>query len=208
MSSCPVAPTVLSECSTCEALSTAPSSTSPLTNPRTNLVCLPYPLADCPYTDHVAFPANLSPPPAGQSPTRTGSGSNSTLISAPPLLRIAASPHDAHLLATFSQESNLIRVLDVRQPGQALLELRGHGANVNTIEWSSTNRGVLASGADDCCVLLWDLAGGQATPSASGTERGPNAVWECGFEISNLSWAPTSGGLGVCGGKGFWGVQM
>jgi WD repeat-containing protein 68 len=100
-------------------------------------------------------------------------------------------------------------VLDVRQPGQALLELRGHGANVNAIEWSATSRGVLASGADDCCVLLWDLAGGQGpAPSATGTERGPSAVWECGFEVGNLSWAPTGGGLGVVGGKGFWGVQM
>ena len=31
-----------------------------------------------------------------------------------------------HLLATFAQDSNVMRILDVRQPGQALLELRGH----------------------------------------------------------------------------------
>lgn len=162
-----------------------------------------------PVSDSTNFAtAQLSPNSATTSQSPTRAGSNSTLVSAPPLLRIAASPHDAHLLATFSSDSNLIRVLDVRQPGQALLELKGHGASINTIEWSSTNRGVLASGADDCCVLLWDLAGGQATPSPSGTERGPSAVWECGFEVGNLSWAPTAGGLGVCGGKAFWGVQM
>ena len=150
----------------------------------------------------------------------------------PPLLRIAASPHDAHLLATFSQDSNVIRVLDVRQPGQALLELKGHGASVNCIDWSNTQRGVLASGADDCCVLLWDLmgsavptntvpggipanlnaAGGQAgvqgQGQGQGQERGPSAAWECKYEISNLSWAPGVGTLGVCGGRGFWGVQL
>lgn len=39
-------------------------------------------------------------------------------------------------------------------------------------------------------------------------ERGPSAVWECKYEVSNLSWAPAVGTLGVCGGKGFWGVQL
>jgi DDB1- and CUL4-associated factor 7 len=153
----------------------------------------------------------------------------STIPFPPPLLRIAASPHDAHLLATFSQDSSIIRVLDVRQPGQALLELKGHGAPVNCIDWSNSQRGLLASGADDCCVLLWDLMGSSAStgstaasqpaPAAGGVsstgqpqsqaqERGPSGVWECRFEVSNLSWAPTMGTLGVCGGRGFWGVQL
>merc|ERR1711939_38985 len=155
--------------------------------------------------------------PLSASPTR-GSGTQA-LPFPPPLLRIAASPHDAHLLATFSQDSNIIRVLDVRQPGQALLELKGHSASVNCVDWSSSQRGVLASGADNCCVLLWDLIGstGNAaagmTPGAPGgggmaQERGPSAVWECRYEVGNLSWAPGMGTLGVCGGKGFWGVQM
>lgn len=157
--------------------------------------------------------------PLSASPTRTSGSGVQTLPFPPPLLRIAASPHDAHLLATFSQDSNIIRVLDVRQPGQALLELKGHAASVNCIDWSHTQRGVLASGADDCCVLLWDLMGSTGgnlpTPggSASGglgstQERGPSAVWDCRYEVSNLSWAPTMGTLGVCGGKGFWGVQL
>ncbi|KIV94280.1 hypothetical protein PV10_02062 [Exophiala mesophila] len=159
------------------------------------------------------------------SPTR---GGPSSLPFPPPLLRIAASPHDAHLLATFSQDSSVIRVLDVRQPGQALLELKGHGAAVSCIDWSSSQRGVLASGADDCCVLLWDLMGSSATgigasapagasqatastgqaPGSTSQERGPSAVWESAFEVANISWAPSMGMLGVCGGKGFWGVQL
>lgn len=51
----------------------------------------------------------------------------------------------------------MIRILDVRQPGQALLELRGHRAAVNAVEWSPSRRGLLASGADDALVLVWDL---------------------------------------------------
>ncbi|KAI9733032.1 MAG: hypothetical protein M1834_003577 [Cirrosporium novae-zelandiae] len=151
-----------------------------------------------------------------------------TLTHAPPLLRLAASPHDAHMLATFSQDSNVIRVLDVRQPGQALLELRGHGANVNCIEWSPSRRGTLASGADDCQVLIWDLLtqstssapaagpnGMHSGQAASQAERGPIASWQCYYEVGNISWAPqtplsrqSGDRLGVVGGRGLWGVSL
>ena len=107
----------------------------------------------------------------------------------------------------------MIRVLDVRQPGQALLELKGHGAPINSIEWSHSHRGLLASGADDSLVMIWDLMSYAGAVSASqtaatGSERGPSASWECDYEISNLSWAPGEHGLGVVGGRSFWAVSM
>ncbi|KAF2440330.1 WD40 repeat-like protein [Karstenula rhodostoma CBS 690.94] len=180
--------------------------------------------------------------PGGRmSPTKA----QQTMSYAPPLLRLAASPHDAHLLATFAADSNLIRILDVRQPGQALLELRGHSASVNSIEWNPSRRGMLASGGDDSLVLVWDLLhsqngaviggdhaaqpptpasahppnGGQgaAAQGAGGTmgQKGPYASWRCEYEVGNLSWAPQSaltgsGGewVGVCGGRGIWGVKL
>ncbi|KAL1611807.1 hypothetical protein SLS60_000027 [Paraconiothyrium brasiliense] len=180
--------------------------------------------------------------PGGRmSPTKA----QQTMSYAPPLLRLAASPHDAHLLATFAADSNLIRILDVRQPGQALLELRGHSAPVNSIEWNPSRRGMLASGGDDSLVLVWDLLhsqngavisgdhaaqpptpasaappnGGQgsATQASGGTmgQKGPYASWRCEYEVGNLSWAPQSaltgsGGewVGVCGGRGIWGVKL
>ena len=156
---------------------------------------------------------------------------NQTISASPPLLRLAASPHDAHLLATFSQDSSAIRILDVRQPGQALLELRGHASAINCLEWSPSRRGTLASGADDCLVLIWDLlnqggansvlgnggggaSGGGSTGEAKG--QGPVASWTCDYEVGNLSWAPQSGltsqgqgdWLGVSGGRGLWGVNL
>ncbi|KAL3418531.1 WD repeat protein [Phlyctema vagabunda] len=148
-----------------------------------------------------------------------------TMSYAPPLLRLAASPHDTHLLATFSQDSNLIRILDVRQPGQALLELRGHAASINCIEWSPSRRGTLASGADDSLVLVWDLLNQSSAmpppgPTPNGAPvpentRGPAAAWQCDYEVGNISWAPHSalnsdGGdwLGVSGGRGIWGVKL
>ncbi|KXL46030.1 hypothetical protein M433DRAFT_4201 [Acidomyces richmondensis BFW] len=166
--------------------------------------------------------------PSASSPTKA------TLTTAPPLLRLAASPHDAHLLATFASDSNIIRILDVRQPGTALLELRGHSGNLNAIEWNPSRRGMLASGADDSLVLLWDLnnssiqgvlrptlngngvSGSTQQPQASEVQaEGPSACWRCEYEIANVSWAPQSaltgqGGewLGVCAGRGVWGVKV
>ncbi|KAK2752593.1 hypothetical protein FQN55_006706 [Onygenales sp. PD_40] len=167
--------------------------------------------------EKLTSPGNLTPP------------SHSTTWP-PPLLRIAASPHDAHLLGTFSQDSNIIRILDVRQPGQALLELKGHSGPINCIEWSPTRRGTIASGADDSLVLIWDLINqsnaapvpptptvGHGSSNAPTTmERGPAASWQCDYEVSNISWAPPLGGgmagqgdwVGVCGGRGLWGVSI
>ncbi|KAK5135102.1 hypothetical protein LTR08_005627 [Meristemomyces frigidus] len=161
--------------------------------------------------------------PAASSPTKS-----QTMTPAPPLLRLAASPHDAHLLATFASDSNIIRILDVRQPGTALLELHGHQGNLNTIEWNPNRRGMLASGADDSLVLVWDLLNQQSqapVPALNGNgsavqagevqSKGPSASWRCEYEVANVSWAPnsaltTQGGdwLGVCAGRGVWGVKI
>ncbi len=142
------------------------------------------------------------------------------MSNAPPLLRLATSPHDTHLLATFAAESNVVRILDVRQPGQALLELRGHGGAVNTVEWSPTRRGILASGGDDSQVLLWDLVNSTPTTGSSNGAGSPDkhltpiANWSCDYEVGNLSWAPPNGNsdvgdwLGVSGGRGVWGVKV
>ncbi|KAI1338381.1 WD40-repeat-containing domain protein [Xylariaceae sp. FL0016] len=145
-----------------------------------------------------------------------------TMTNAPPLLRLATSPHDTHLLATFAQDSNVIRILDVRQPGQALLELRGHGGSLNSVEWSPGRRGLLASGGDDSQVLLWDLMNSTPTtgPSSNGTGAtekilSPVASWHCDYEVGNLGWAPplpnndgAGDWLGVSGGRGVWGVKV
>lgn len=82
---------------------------------------------------------------------------------------------------------------------------------------------MLASGADDSLVLVWDLlnAGSGASVNGNGggqgeiQGKGPLASWRCDYEVNNVSWAPQSaltgqGGdwLGVCGGRGIWGVKL
>lgn len=161
--------------------------------------------------------------PSSSSPSKSVP---QTLAPSPPLLRLAASPHDAHLLATFASDSNIIRILDVRQPGTALLELQGHQGNLNSIEWNPSRRGMLASGGDDSLVLVWDLLNAQnqavippASNNGTGANeaqgKGPFASWRCEYEVANVSWAPqssltTQGGdwLGVCAGRGVWGVKL
>jgi WD repeat-containing protein 68 len=156
------------------------------------------------------------------SPTKA----QQTMPNAPPLLRLAASPHDSHLLATFAADSNLIRILDVRQPGQALLELRGHSSSVNSIEWNPSRRGMLASGGDDSLVLVWDLlhanngaaisgehaappqppasapttggAGAQNTPVG---QKGPYASWRCDYHKAHLQGKVVNGSVLQAGGE-------
>ncbi|THY90287.1 WD40 repeat-like protein [Aureobasidium pullulans] len=152
------------------------------------------------------------------SPTKSSAAG---LPASPPLLRLAASPHDAHLLATFAADSNIVRILDARQPGTALLELRGHSASLNSIEWNPSRRGMLASGGDDSQVLVWDLLNSGNGASLNGgvqgeaQAKGPSASWRSDYEVNNVSWAPQSaltgqGGdwLGVCAGRGVWGVKL
>lgn len=212
------APTEASGCSTCGVSSTAPSSTSlPIRRKRSTKVC-PYRSFLHALSELTILSKTVSPPGVPTSPTKP----SHTLSSAPPLLRLAASPHDAHLLATFAADSNLVRILDARQPGTALLELRGHSAALNSIEWNPSRRGMLASGADDSLVLVWDLlnAGTGTGTNGSGGHaeaqtKGPSASWRCNYEVNNISWAPQSaltgqGGdwLGACGGRGIWGVKL
>ena len=127
------------------------------------------------------------------SPTRA----QQTLTPAPPLLRLATSPHDSHLLATFAADSNIIRILDVRQPGQALLELRGHAAAINAVDWSPSRRGMLATGADDSLVLVWDLLHSQNGAVIAGEPNAGNGS----LPTPTAQPQPAAGGAGATPGQ-------
>ncbi|KAK8064399.1 WD40-repeat-containing domain protein [Apiospora phragmitis] len=126
-----------------------------------------------------------------------------TMTNAPPLMRLATSPHDTHLLATFAQDSNVIRILDVRQPGQALLELRGHNGSVNCVEWSPLTRNAGVGNAPS-----------NSGPGSTDKHLTSVASWQCDYEVGNLGWTPplpnSDAGewLGVSGGRGVWGVKI
>lgn len=150
----------------------------------------PIPLSLSPISQ-ISLPHLTPPKPDPTAGRISPTLAQQTLSHPPPLLRLATSPHDHHLLATFAADSNVIRILDVRQPGQALLELRGHAGALNCVEWSPLRRGTLASGADDCQVLVWDLMN-HATQSV-----GPAAVPTAAVGGAANGAAP--GGVGAAG---------
>ncbi|KAF3228072.1 hypothetical protein TWF192_007954 [Orbilia oligospora] len=189
------------------------------------------------YEPTVKADGGVTPSPGGVNPIGGTGGVGSTLQGPPPLLKLAASPHEGHLLATFADQSNIIRILDVRQPGQALVELRGAGGNINCIDWCPYRRGMIAGGTDDSLVLIWDMMndGSVGNPhrqtrderhghNQEPTWRTPVAHWKSEYEVNNLSWAPSLGNgmalmggepgknagewIGCCGGKGVYGVKF
>jgi WD repeat-containing protein 68 len=83
---------------------------------------------------------------------------------------------------------------------------------------SPLQRGKLASGGDDCQVLIWDLLS-QGPPALNGgapgdNARSPVASWQCDYEVGNLGWVPRLSNndygewLGVSAGRGVWGVKL
>lgn len=127
-----------------------------------------------------------------------------------PFLFPPASPHDSHLLATFAQDSRIIRILDHRQPGQALLELHGHAAPLACLEWSPTRRGMLASGADDSQLLYWDLinpANAAALSPVGGPAGGFGAPGVAGHGAAAATTNPQQQGVGLGLGVGASGLD-
>ncbi|KAF3922621.1 hypothetical protein AA313_de0209670 [Arthrobotrys entomopaga] len=189
------------------------------------------------YEPSVKADGATAPSPGGVNPIGGTGGVGSTLQGPPPLLKLAASPHESHLLATFADQSNVVRILDVRQPGQALVELRGAGGSINCIDWCPYRRGMIAGGTDDSLVLIWDMMNDASLNNAHRPSRderlnhnqepswrSPVAHWRSEYEVNNLSWAPSLGNgmalmggepgknagewIGCCGGKGVYGVKF
>lgn len=82
-------------------------------------------------------PKNVPPP--------TSSPSTSARPHTSPLLRIAFNPADSNYMSTFHQDGSEIQILDMRSPGQPVMELRAHRAPINALGWSSTERPLLAT---------------------------------------------------------------
>ncbi len=86
------------------------------------------------------------------------------------------------------------------------------------MEWSQIRRGTLASGGDDCQVLIWDLLNSSGPALNGGAQpdnsRNPAASWQCDYEVGNLGWIPQLSNndygewLGVSAGRGVWGVRL
>ncbi|ANB14316.1 hypothetical protein AWJ20_5281 [Sugiyamaella lignohabitans] len=172
---------------------------------------------------------------------------HSTIIYEPanpvPLLRISANPQDRNVLAAIAQDSNKIFVLDIRFPGVPIATLEGHQKPVNAISWAPATgkngqrRHILASGADDCQVLVWDVTSQQqqqqqqvqqsqqqqqqqqqastVSPTSNSAsldplakENAPIYSFTNPIEVNNISWCATAEWLGIISGKGVQAVRF
>ncbi|KZS98391.1 WD40 repeat-like protein [Sistotremastrum niveocremeum HHB9708] len=116
-----------------------------------------------------------------------------------PLLRIAFNPSDHNFMATYHLDSPDVHILDMRSPGQPVVELKGHRRQVNALGFSQSDGGSLATVGDDCQLLLWDLSNIPPAPSpqaSRGTDTKrmkytePYLAWSGQSEINNIAWSP------------------
>ncbi|KII92490.1 hypothetical protein PLICRDRAFT_102733 [Plicaturopsis crispa FD-325 SS-3] len=144
-------------------------------------------------------PAPKNVPPPSASPSASARPPTS------PLLRIAFNPSDSNYMSTFHIDSSDIQILDMRSPGQPVMELRGHRAQINALGWGSAENPLLATAGDDCQVMLWDLANfTQNAQSPRINQRlnsprpdvkkrvvtDPVMAYTASSEITNLAWSP------------------
>ncbi|RDB25309.1 DDB1- and CUL4-associated factor 7 [Hypsizygus marmoreus] len=151
-------------------------------------------------------PKNVPPPSA--SPSSTARPPTS------PLLRIAFNPSDSNYMSTFHMDGSDVQILDMRSPGQPVMELRGHHAPINAFGWGSAERPLLATAGDDCQLLLWDLANyntpGAASPRSTSARLNsprpdtkkriitePVMAYTASTQITNLAWSPQLQGMSM-----------
>ncbi|TBU44715.1 WD40 repeat-like protein [Dichomitus squalens] len=131
-------------------------------------------------------PAPKNVPPPSTSPSSTARPPTS------PLLRIAFNPADSNYMSTFHMDSSDVQILDMRKPGQPLL---------GTV-------------ADDCQLLLWDIAPytqstaasprhastGLSSPRPDVKKRvitDPVMAYTGASEIVNMAWSPQIAGMSM-----------
>ncbi|RCH93155.1 ddb1 and cul4 associated factor 7 [Rhizopus azygosporus] len=72
-----------------------------------------------------------------------------------PLLRIEFNHCNPNLLATFSMDSDSIKILDIRYPTAPVIELM-HKSIVNCFNWAPNSPDRIVSGGDDHQIQIWD----------------------------------------------------
>lgn len=133
------------------------------------------------------------------------------------LLRLEPSPFDPNVVATLTQDSNAVLILDMRYPGSPILTLEGHSSAVNQMKWHPTQRNVLLTCGDDCQVLYWDINSwlhhsGAATSKWNTNNvvhslETPKFAYNDAAEINNIAWRPQGDWFGMNTGKQFMSVR-
>ncbi|KAI6121765.1 WD40-repeat-containing domain protein [Pisolithus sp. B1] len=145
------------------------------------------------------------------APKNAPPSSTTSRLPTSPLLRIAFNPTDSNYMSTFHMDGTDVQILDMRSPGQPVIELRAHRSQVNAMGWSTTDHPLLATASDDCQVLLWDLAAytqSATSPRAANARLNsprpdikkrvvsdPIMAYSASGEVTNLAWSPQIPGM-------------
>lgn len=143
-----------------------------------------------------------------ESSNRRMSGSNANDGSTP-LLRLSCNYVDTNLLAIIHYDSNIVHILDIRNPGVPILDLNCHAGPINAISWAPGFRNVLASAGDDCQVLVWDTNSATDTSMFSPNSgksltrqiSEPSLIWSSDLEVNNLAWSPKGEFVAITTGR-------
>ncbi|CAD6193636.1 unnamed protein product [Caenorhabditis auriculariae] len=74
-----------------------------------------------------------------------------------PLMRLAWNKQEPCYMATFSQDSNEVAILDIRMPCNPISKLKNHTAAVNGIAWAPHSPHHICTASDDKQALIWDV---------------------------------------------------
>ncbi|KAI5479454.1 WD repeat protein 68 [Pseudohyphozyma bogoriensis] len=134
-----------------------------------------------------------------------------------PLLRLAFSPTNPNYVSVCHADSTDVQILDTRNPGTPVMEVKGHTGSVNGMAWrgptvagggETVGPGHLATCSDDSTLLLWDLS--TTTPNPPPTSRSvaatpkhitnPSVYYPAPSEINAVAWG--GGGDWIAAGMG------
>lgn len=117
-----------------------------------------------------------------------------------PLLRLEWNKQDPSYLATFTEDSSMTFILDIRMPSSPVAELGGHTASVNATAWAPHSFCHICTAGDDSQALIWDLS---STSVRNVDEQismhfmsetynlNPILAYNAEGEINNLQWSTT-----------------
>ena len=91
------------------------------------------------------------------APKNAPPSSASSRLPTSPLLRIAFNPADSNYMSTFHMDGTDVQILDMRSPGQPVIELRGHRGQVNAMGWSMADHPVLATCSKSVYLIAYEL---------------------------------------------------
>ncbi len=118
-----------------------------------------------------------------------------------PLLRLEWNKQDPSYLSTFTEDSSMTYILDIRMPSTPVIELGGHRACVNATAWAPHSYCHICTAGDDSQAFIWDLSSSSSSRQGddpismqfmSDTQNmNPILAYNADGEINNLQWSTT-----------------